>query len=407
MKILYYTDQTYKHGGIERVLSNKINYLLKSIFTSSPSVLSRRAQSRRKAGAVENQISLITTEQKNHPHCYPIDPGLQHQDLKINYHRNKSYFHPKNLIKFPLHYLRLRKTIKRIQPDIVITPHYGPGYLMLPFIYPKAKKIREFHSSRYFESRARKKNRSLIKKWLYALNDFIEKKYDKLIVLTPDEQQHFKSNNTQVIPNGITPPLEGSPGAVKSPLEGGLRGVLPNNTIISAGRIASVKGYEKLIKAWAIVNQKHPDWKLEIYGSGENSYVNKLQKQIDKLGLQEAICLCGQTDQMQKKMQESQAYVMSSLTECFPMVLLEAQVVGLPVISFDCPYGPKNIITHGKDGLLVENQNSDKLAEAIIQLIENTDLRKKMGKQAQLNVQKLNQENIMQQWITLFKQLIN
>jgi len=365
MKILFYTDQTYKHGGIERVLTNKINYLVKQ---------------------QNYEVHLLTTEQKNKTHCYTTNNKLITHDLGINYHRETSYFHPKNLLKVPFHFFRLKKQLKQINPDIVITPHYDFSF----FLHKKSKKIKEYHSSKYFESKNRNNNKSIFKNILYKLNDFIESKYDNIIILTKDEKQHYKSNNTIVIPNGID---DISKQTAK----------LINKTAISAGRIAPVKGFDKLIDTWHIIAKKYPDWKLEIYGDGEATYIEKLQKQINKLNLQKQICLCGQTDNLKDEMLEASLYVMSSKTECFPMVLLEAQSVGLPIVSFDCPYGPRNIITNNQDGILVEDQNNDKLANAIMILIENENIRIEMGQMAKLNIKKLQEKEVMNKWFKLFK----
>lgn len=94
---------------------------------------------------------------------------------------------------------------------------------------------------------------------------------------------------------------------------------------------------------------------------------------------------------------------MSSITECFPMVLLEAQSCGLPIVSFDCPCGPRNIITHKQDGLLVGNQHSVKLADGIIKLIESLDDRKEMGKNARENIKRYNFSEVMESWKKLFE----
>jgi len=372
LKIVYYTDQTYQHGGIERVLANKINYLVNQEST---------------------EVHLITSEQKGNPHCYPTDIKLIEHDLGINYHRNKSYFKLANLSKVPKHFFKLRKTLNKLKPDILVMCNYDFSFYFIPFLNKKSFKIKEYHSSRYFENRKRKLNKSLIKKLVYQLQDLIERKFDHLALLTKDEQQHFNSKNTIVIPNGIT-------GISKT------RATLKSKRIISAGRIAPVKGFNILIDVFSDVVEKYPDWKLEIYGDGERNYVSQLKQRIKNLGLQDSIYLHGQTGQLQEKMLEASMYVMTSETECFPMVLLEAQSCGLPVVSFDCPYGPRNIITDKKDGFLVEKQNKTKLGEAIVQLINSEILRKEMGNKGQEKISKFELSIIMKQWMAFFNELL-
>lgn len=369
MKILYYTDQTHEHGGIERVLAGKINYFVEQEGTA---------------------VFLLTTEQKGKPHRYPMSDKLIPEDLGINYNRKISYFNPKNFSKIVKHFWRLRRQLRQIDPDVVIIPNFDFSFYFLPFIHRKSKKIKEYHSSRYFESIQRHKNTSFLRKLRYRLTDYIERKYDSLVLLTPDEKQHYKSDNTLVIPNA----LERIPDK---------KATLQAKKAISAGRIAPVKGFKKLIAAWAFVAKRFPDWQLEIYGEGEKAYVDELKNQIKDLHLESMVCLCGQTQELEAKMLAASLYLMSSQTECYPMVLLEAQAVGLPIVSFDCPYGPRNIITHNIDGLLVENQYSDKLAGGIIELIKNKDLRFKMGENANDSTIKNQSDLIMNKWIGLFK----
>ena len=371
MKIVYYTDQTYLHGGIERVLANKINYLVNQ---------------------KDVQVYLITTEQKGKPHRYKIDDRLISYDLAINYNREISYFKKENFSKIISHYKRLTKVLKQINPDIVIVVNYDYAFYFMPFIHLKSKKIKEYHSSRYYESLNRQANKSFLRKILNRVNDYIEKKYDRLVLLTKDEKRHFKSSNTIVIPNGII---------VKEKK----KSELSSKIAISAGRIAPVKGFDKLIKAWYYVALQYPDWKLQIYGDGDRQLQMELQDLIKELKLSEQVCLCGKTESLANKMFQSSIYVLSSKTECFPMVLLEAQLMGLPIVSFDCPYGPRNIIHHNIDGLLVYDQDEVKLSQSIIRLIEDGKMRRDMGSHAQINIDKYYTRKVMKKWLDLFKKL--
>ena len=105
------------------------------------------------------------------------------------------------------------------------------------------------------------------------------------------------------------------------------------------------------------------------------------------------------TDHIMEEYLKSSIYVMSSVFEGFAMVLLEAMSCGLPCVSFDCPYGPRNVITDGEDGFLVEYLNSQALADQICNLIENEELRKRMGSNGRRNVLRFSRETIMPQWV--------
>ena len=368
MRLLYYTDQVYMHGGLERVLANKLNY-----FSEHTTI----------------DLHVITFQQKNNLPCYPIHNKVTFHDLNINYNRDISFLHPSNIKHAPRHYLRLKRKIKEIQPDVIVVCNYEYGFYFIPLITRKAIKIKEFHSSRHFNNLERLKNKNLLKEIKYKLSDYFEAKYDYLVLLTTDEQHYFKTNNTVVIPNAIH-----NIGAKSAELIS-KRG-------ISAGRIAPVKGFEYLITAWKIVVEARPEWTLDIYGDGDGDYIAQLKQQIENLDLKEHVFLKGATNDLESEMLESSLYVMTSLTECFPMVLLEAMACGLPILSFDSPNGPRHIITHNEDGVLVEYLNTEALAHSLIDVIQNPNKLKQLGIHAKRNVKRLNEEKIMSQWLELF-----
>ncbi|TGV03951.1 glycosyltransferase family 4 protein [Flavivirga rizhaonensis] len=370
MRLVYITDQIYLHGGAERVLSNKVNYL-----TAFNTV----------------EVYIITSQQDGQKPCYHIDSKVVIKDLDIKYVRTESYFSVSNLRKAPAHYFKLSRLLNKIKPDVVITLSSQFDYYYLPYIHRKSIKIKEFHSSRHYYQEIRQHgSNSFLKKIIYKLNDFTEKKYSFNAILTDDEKKYFKSDNTVVIPNALTRFPDDSSS-------------LKNKKVISAGRIAPVKRFEDLISAWKIVAETNKEWVLEIYGNGEGSYLKDLKKLINEASLQKSIFIKEATNEIEKKMLEASFYVMTSETECFPMVLLEAMSVGLPIISFDCPNGPKNIITNHSDGLLIENKNINALAEAILLMMNNKSLREKFGKNAKLSVKKYDKEIIMKKWLELFK----
>lgn len=164
------------------------------------------------------------------------------------------------------------------------------------------------------------------------------------------------------------------------------------------------KGYDILIDVWNIVFKKHTDWILEIYGEGSER--KNLQEKINKLGLKESFLLKGVVKNIQNKYLESSIYVMSSRYEGFGMVLTEAMACGLPVIAFECPCGPKDIIKDNEDGFLIELGNIEQMAEKIEELIVNKEKRKFFGENAKINVQRFSQDKIMNKWKELFEELM-
>jgi glycosyltransferase involved in cell wall biosynthesis len=373
MKIIYYTDQVYLHGGIEKVLAQKLNFL---------------------AALRGYEVHLVTSEQKEKPFCYPISTHVFHHDLAINYFRNKSYFSPTNLRKVPKHINRLKNKLNEIKPDVLIICNYAFDFYFIPFISEDITTIKEYHSSRYHYIKSLPEA-SLLSKLLYKLNTWIEQKYTHIVVLNSDEKAYYKSNNVVVIPNFIEREKRTSR-LVEIPRQ---------KNIIAAGRIAEVKQFDHLIKAWSRIAHKYSDWKVAIYGDGDVDLLHRLNIEIKDLGLSN-ITLCGATADLAAIMQESSIFALTSSTECFPMVLLEAMSHGLPIVSYDCPHGPRNIIDRDS-GVLVAKNDVQKLAEALSHFMDNEEERKDIATAAMQKVKEYSEANVMGQWETLFANLID
>ena len=369
MKVVFITDQIYLHGGLERVLINRMNILCK-------------------LNTID--VFLITSKQNGNKACYKMNSSITHFDIDINYNNSKSYFSFENLIKSPKHFLKLRDVLKKINPSCIVLSNFGFDFYFLPFTLKGIKKIKEFHSSRYYYSKEII-TASFFKKTINKINFYIEKRYDKLVLLNSDEKKYYHSQNTVVIPNFISY-------SQKNKLEKQSK----KNIIIAAGRIAPVKQFHHLIEAWSIISKDFPDWNVEIYGEGDKQLLNELIELIKKKTVSN-IQFMGATNKLNKKMEEASIYALTSATECFPMVLLEALSCGLPIISYDCPHGPINIITNNKDGILVAHNNITAFAKELSKLIYDTPLRDEMRENSLENVTRFNEKNIIPKWLQLFK----
>lgn len=368
MKVLFSTDQIHLHGGIEKVMASKANYFSEEL---------------------GYEVVILTTEQKENQPCYPLNQNIRLVDLNINYHREKSYFHPSNIRKIFFHYQQWKKAVQTLNPDVIIVCNYAFDFYWVPFFSGKRKTIKEYHSSRYYSFMQRQKS-GFLQKIKFAVADYFEAKYSKIVVLNKDEKPFYKSQNTVVIPNPIHQSV--------------LNGELISKKAIAAGRIAPIKGFENLINVWRLVADKHPDWSIDIYGQGEKEYINQLQNSIRKNKLENNVFFKTATNDLLTTMSHYSMYVMTSHSECFPMVLLESMSVGLPIVSFNCPTGPGNIVTNGEDGILTNDQDVNGLANAIISLIENENSRKKMGQRSKENVSRFNFDTVMNQWVALFSE---
>lgn len=371
MTVVFSTDQVYLHGGIEKVMADKANYF---------------------ADVLLYNVYILATEQRGLPVQYALSSKIKLIDLKINYNRSVSYFAYSNLKKMPKHIFNLRKTIKAVRPDFVIVSNFAPDFYFLPIIKGAAAIIKEFHSSRFFEFQQRQEA-NFLQQMHFKLLRFVETKYNAIVVLNKDELQFATPNNSFVIANPIH--------------QSNLISNFLSKKVIAAGRIAPVKNFENLIAIWQLVVQKEPLWQLHIYGDGDANYIASLQQIITDKNLSNHITIFPATSTMLLTMSNYSMYLMTSITECFPMVLLESLSVGLPIIAFDCPTGPRNIITNAFDGFLVESQNNSKFVDKTLYLIQNDALRCIMSKHARLKSEHFAIEIIMKQWIALFNKISN
>lgn len=184
---------------------------------------------------------------------------------------------------------------------------------------------------------------------------------------------------------------------------GGMR-IEKEKTVLSVGRLEKQKDFISLIKAFKIVSQSFPDWKLKIYGQGNRR--EELQELIDELQLSEQVALCGVTHTPFLEMKKSRIFVLSSFYEGFPNVLCEAMHAALPCISTRCACGPSDLITDGENGYLVEIGDVSAMAERVISLINDEDLRNKVGSAAEKSVARLERSLICEKWIQMVHQVM-
>ena len=377
MRIVYCIDYLFGVGGIERVTITKANAL---------------------ANIEGNNIWIICLN--NEMPVFPIDEKVHIVSLDINYHDHDwemSRFQQLINIwqKKKEHRRKMKEILLLINPDIVVST----GGLEKSFLHSFSRKfpfvcIRESH----FVSNYRLLGTdTFYSKILNGINYLLDRyyyihRYNITVVLTNEDKERFwkTDNKVVVIPNPVT----------SSHTQ---HSMLTNNTVIAAGRLAKQKNFSSLLRSWKIVHQKHADWILEIWGDGTER--NHLEQMTVELQLQGSARIMGVTDYVFSKMAQASVFVLSSLYEGLPLVVLEAMSCGLPVVSYACPCGPKDIITEGKDGYLVPTGDEERLAEKICFLIEHEDIRREMGKAAVEKSKQYALEPIIRQWMTLFHEL--
>lgn len=374
MKLIYTIAATYNSGGMERVLANKANWLVRNGY----------------------EISILTTDQKGRSSFFDFDPRIRFYDLGINYEENNGMSFLNKLIHYPFkqwkHKKALKKLLRELKADVVVSMFCNDASI-LPMIKDGSRKVLEIHFSRFKRQQYGRKGIWKIADEIRSINDLkVVSRFDRFVVLTEEDKGYWGDlDNIQVIPNARTFVLE-------RPAE------LKEKRVIAVGRYCYQKALDRLIDAWDIVCRSVDDWKLHLVGDGEDRV--GLQTQIDRLGLSDKVVLgCAETD-MKSVYANASILALSSRYEGLPMVLLEAQAAGLPIVSFECKCGPKDVITDGGDGYLVEEGNVAQLAEKLLKLINDEELRRRMGAEAYRNSERFSEEKVMAQWVELFNEVI-
>ena len=181
--------------------------------------------------------------------------------------------------------------------------------------------------------------------------------------------------------------------------------LLDSKKLITVGRFCYEKGYDYLLKVAKDVLEKYPDWEWDIYGTGDEKIKHELM-QFNSGREQGKINLMGNVKGIENIYPGHGIYIMTSRSEGLPLVLLEAKIFGLPIVSFDCPTGPSEIVLDDVNGYLIDNYNIDIMSEKIQKLINNKELRLKFSRNSMVGTEKFNKEKILKQWISLIEEMI-
>lgn len=307
-----------------------------------------------------HEIVLMTVWHADREPHFPISPAVRFVHLNV----------PKSIAFLPLALWRFRKRIRRLNPDVTIQLRAVGAFLTL-FSGWHGPTIMEMHSAR----------QAMNHRWLYPL---VERRLDAIVCLTNGDARNYpNARRVEVIPNFSTlPPLEEGRGGA-SPCDG-RAGASPRH-VVWMGRDCPEKDLPRLRRIWAEVQKTHPDWTLDIHHNTS-----------DVVGAYTA----------------GSIFVLTSKAEGFSLTTLEAQQMGLPVVAFDCPYGPSDIVIDGETGYLVpltidgSEQEADRMfVEKLTYLMDHPEVRQKMGTAAQKASQRFNKERIMNQWLKLFAEI--
>lgn len=372
MKVLYVFRSLAVWGGIERILVEKMNYL---------------------SQVYGYDVYMLTSDQGNHPIPYHLDDNVHYEDLNIRFHQQYQYsFFRRLWVARSLkrqYENRLLERINQIKPDIIIctTADHIDSLGKLKGSIPL---VVESHSIciRTIEDG----HCWLRRKWhryhyMKALS-----KANVVVALTEGDATEWRKYHPHVavIPNLVY-------------LNDGAFSTLKNKRVLFVGRFDYQKRPMEMIRIWEKIYPLHPDWQLDIYGEGEQR--QEIENKACSLGMN--IVIHQPTEDIFDCYRESSILVSTSLFEPFGLVIPEAMSCGLPVVAYDCPYGPASLILDGENGFLIPNGDVSYFADRICLLMNSIVLRKKMGTAGTTASRNYEPSHIMPLWIDLFHQLLN
>ena len=373
MKIIYCIACTCHSGGMERVLANKANYLARHGY----------------------EIVVVTTDQRGAQPFFPLEPSIRSIDLGINYDENNGKSFLNKLLHYPvkqaLHRKRLKAVLMKERPNVTVSM-FNNDAGFIPGIKDGSAKLLEIHFSKFKRLQyGRKGVWKLADWWRSKQDEKTVRKFDRFVVLTEEDKAYWGNlPNIMVIPNAIS----GIPAGTA---------LLANKRVIAVGRYTFQKGFERLVDAWHLLASRFPDWKLDIIGDGEERPL--LEQRIRSYGLDRQVTLTRPTQEIGKVYMEASILASSSRYEGLPMVLLEAQAFGLPIVAFQCKCGPKDIVSDGINGYLVPEGDIAGMAQRLEILMKDEALRKRMGLKAKESALRFNEEVIMKKWMYTFQTL--
>lgn len=376
MRLVYCILSVSHPGGMERVLFNKVNWLSRNGY----------------------EIHIVTTDQKGQQPFFPFPDNVVFHDLDINYMDDKHLGVMSKTMGYlkrrKLHRQRLTDLLMSLRPDITISL-YPCESSFIPKLKDGSKKVLELHFNRYFRLQyGRKGFMGIIDRMRGVTDKFLVQKFDRFVVLTESDRKNWGNiNNIRVISNAVI--------SVKRQCS-----ELTNKRVIAVGRFDYQKGFDRLIDIWHLLIETYPqvaDWKLDIFGQGE--WKEYLENKIDKYCLKDKVMINNPSNNINEEYAESSILAMTSNYEGFGMVLVEAMSCGVPCVAFDCPCGPSDIIDNGINGLLVTPGDNNAFADALFQLMESSQKRLFMGKNAMVVVDRYSEDKVMAQWMNLFNEL--
>lgn len=338
-----------------------------------------------------HEVSILTFEKRNNESSKGLNADVNYEGLGISTAALPIF--KKIFLGLRIPFV-LRKGILETNPEVVISfMDQANMFTLLSLIGTGVPVVVSERANPENSSIMDKKWPKVLRKVFSILRNILYRRATYLIAQTKGQANYFPKGiqkKTIIIPNPLSPKQE-AVADIK----------LPQSFILGMGRLTWEKRFDLLIDAFSAVARKHPDWSLVIVGEGKLRV--ELVGKIKSLGLESRISLPGATTTPYGVFEQAEIFVLSSESEGYPSVLMEAMSVGLAVISTDCSFGPSEIVQHGIDGILVATKDTQALSNAISYLIENPLKRKELGAAALENSKRFELLRVMKEWEVVLK----
>lgn len=279
-----------------------------------------------------------------------------------------------------LHFLKnVQNYVDENKPKAIVVHNMGKLSLLFSFLKKNQSKLISLEHGAFI-------SRPI---WIKVLAFVLYRRMNTIVVLNEADKMEILKKNSNVLKIYNPSPFNSS------------NTISYNNNrkvVVALGRLHTEKNFEHLINAWSQLGVKTDGWTLKIYGKGEE-YENLLQ--LININKKENIQLMGEIENVALAYAEAAFYVMTSKNEGLPMVLIEAQSNGIPIVSYDCPHGPGEIVNNEVDGFLVENQNIDAFSDALFKMLSSFELREKFSKESLKSSLRFSGDKILAEWKTI------
>ena len=346
MRLLYVIEKMSGFGGMERIFTDKMNWLCKQR---------------------DVEVVLLHVWKDSLPLAYTLDSRVKVVRLNVPY--------IKGGVGFPFALFSYNRFVAKYKPDVTILS-WVFGAFLATYGKKYGKVIYESHLA----------STRMTHGWLQTK---MQAHVDVVVTLTSRDADNFsKARRVEVIPNFTN-------------LQPTASADYMQKKCVAVGRLVYQKNYPRMIEIWKRISEKNPDWTLDIYGEGEERTL--IENIINEAGMAGRIVLHGNTDDVVSAMQSASIYLMTSRMEGFPLALVEAMKCRLPIVAFDCDFGPSEVIDNGTTGFLVPYSDDAMFIDKLAYLMEHPEVREQMGASAKKISNKYQSEQIMSEWLRLFQ----